>query len=145
MESPDELRKRKDRERQRAYRAANKDEVNRRARERRKRPEVQAQERAAKARWMAARPGYLGPTRQALVDHVEALKREPCMDCKTSFPTECMDFDHVRGTKRYNIGTILSKTLSMEILQEELDKCELVCANCHRIRTRKRSKEKNGN
>lgn len=135
----EELRKQAARERQRRYRAANKDIINARARERRNRPEVKAQERAAKARWLAARPGYLGPTRQALVDHVEILKREPCMDCGNSFPTECMDFDHVRGTKRYNIGTILSKTLSMELLQEELDKCELVCANCHRIRTRKRA------
>ena len=59
----------------------------------------------------------------------------PCTDCNQTFPTVCMDFDHVRGTKRYNIG--LAKTL--QDLADEIAKCELVCANCHRIRTHVRS------
>lgn len=141
MESSEELKKQKAREKSRAYRAANRDEINRRARERRKRPEVKAQERAAKARWMAAHPGYLGPTRQALVDLVESLKSEPCTDCKKTFPTECMDFDHVAGQKLFNIGHLLSRTPTREVLLAEIAKCELVCANCHRIRTRKRKND----
>lgn len=137
----EELRKQAARERQRRYRAANKDTINARARERRNRPEVKAQERAAKARWMAAHPGYLGPTRQALVDHIESLKNAPCTDCTNSFPPECMDFDHVRGEKLFNIGHMAARTPPLQVILDEIAKCELVCANCHRIRTRKRSKK----
>lgn len=59
----------------------------------------------------------------------------PCMDCGGIFPPCAMDFDHVRGVKRFNVG--LAKNLRQ--LHEEIEKCELVCATCHRIRTFTRS------
>jgi hypothetical protein len=40
------------------------------------------------------------------------------------------DFHH-RGDKDFNIGNVANK--SWEIIKQELDKCELLCANCHRI------------
>lgn len=61
------------------------------------------------------------------------LKSQPCADCKKNYPPVCMDFDHVRGQKIASIGRMYM--FSWEKLQEELIKCELVCANCHRIRT----------
>ena len=64
-------------------------------------------------------------------------KAKPCMDCGNSYPTECMDFDHRDGNnKSFNVSN--STHLSEEVLLEEIAKCDLVCANCHRIRTRKR-------
>ncbi len=67
------------------------------------------------------------------------LKSEPCSDCGNTFDTCCMDLDHKEGTeKTYNIGTMFAHHYSKELIQTELDKCELVCANCHRIRTRER-------
>jgi hypothetical protein len=60
------------------------------------------------------------------------------MDCGGKFPPEAMDFDHVRGSKRYNIGG--NEQLNYATLQVEMDKCDVVCANCHRIRTRARKK-----
>lgn len=71
------------------------------------------------------------------------LKNKPCLDCKNSFPPECMDFDHVRGEKVANPGNMF--TWSQESILAEIAKCDLVCSNCHRIRTFKRKREKNAN
>lgn len=49
-----------------------------------------------------------------------------------------MDFDHVRGKKSFNIGGGKMGTPSFEAIEVEIAKCDLVCANCHRIRTEKR-------
>jgi hypothetical protein len=70
-------------------------------------------------------------------EFIDSMKRQtPCADCGNKFPPECMDFDHVRGDK---VGGISSMFMApMAALEAELAKCEIVCANCHRIRTRKR-------
>jgi hypothetical protein len=62
-----------------------------------------------------------------------------CTDCLQNYPTVCMDFDHVRGDKQFLIAhwPHLTKWTERD-LHSELDKCELVCANCHRIRTAER-------
>lgn len=71
--------------------------------------------------------------KRALVD---ALKREPCVDCGRTFPPFCMDWDHLPGhLKCSNISLMVrSNTFKIEDIQVELKKCELVCACCHRIR-----------
>ena len=69
---------------------------------------------------------------------IEKIKSVPCLDCGNSYPPEAMDFDHVRGTKKFNISTAHSK--SWRVIEEEIAKCEVVCANCHRVRTRRRLK-----
>lgn len=56
-----------------------------------------------------------------------------CVDCHKFYPSYVMDFDHVRGTKRDAVSQLVSHT--WDIIQEEIDKCDLVCANCHRERT----------
>jgi|GWRWMinimDraft_12_1066020.scaffolds.fasta_scaffold124887_1 hypothetical protein len=66
------------------------------------------------------------------------LKSKPCTDCGGFFPLCCMDFDHNKGVKSYNVGSMFAHHYSKELIQTELDKCELVCSNCHRIRTRDR-------
>lgn len=66
-----------------------------------------------------------------------ALKENPCADCGGSFPAECMDFDHLpQYEKRFVISQ--GKSMPLEELLNEIAKCDLVCANCHRIRTNKR-------
>jgi hypothetical protein len=60
----------------------------------------------------------------------------PCIDCGFSDP-RALDFDHVRGEKSANIS-ILAYSASLEKLQEEIDKCDIRCANCHRIATAER-------
>jgi len=62
------------------------------------------------------------------------LKAVPCADCGQRFPPECMDFDHVTGQKVTKVG--LMRRHSVGAFLAEVAKCEVVCANCHRIRSR---------
>jgi len=70
---------------------------------------------------------------------VNYLKSVPCADCKLKYPPYVMDLDHVRGKKLVPISFMVSKPTSTKLLKLELKKCDVVCANCHRIRTFKRS------
>jgi len=58
---------------------------------------------------------------------------KPCVDCGGFFPPYVLDFDHVRGKKKFAIS--MRKTPPVDTLLAEIAKCDLVCANCHRIRT----------
>jgi len=71
---------------------------------------------------------------------VEAARAVACQDCHGSFPGVCMDFDHVRGKKLFDV-TRSSRWGSLGRLREEIAKCEVVCSNCHRLRTTKRRAE----
>ena len=62
-------------------------------------------------------------------------KEAPCVDCGNSFPSECMDFDHRPGEIKLFVP---NRIPNLEALKVELTKCDLVCANCHRIRTKRR-------
>lgn len=66
---------------------------------------------------------------------VRALKQAPCMDCGLEWPPFVMDFDHVRGEKRMEVGRMLTQGYTLEAIMAEIEKCDLVCSNCHRIRT----------
>ena len=63
----------------------------------------------------------------------EIKENNPCAECGVFYPHYMMEFDHVRGGKKFNIGN--SHGHSLEELLDEIDKCEVVCANCHRMRT----------
>lgn len=69
----------------------------------------------------------------------DTAKSVPCLDCGLTFPPVCMDFDHVRGEKRGDIATMVGNCRSRKMLQEEIAKCEIVCACCHRLRTARRN------
>jgi hypothetical protein len=73
--------------------------------------------------------------RDGMKEVLDEVKNQPCADCGGRFPAECMDFDHVNGNKEFNIG---NHKYNLSKLIDEIDKCDVVCANCHRIRTRKR-------
>lgn len=63
----------------------------------------------------------------------------PCTDCGKIFPPQVMQWDHLPGNlKLGNISTGLRDRSRQEIL-DEIAKCELVCANCHALRTFQRS------
>lgn len=51
-----------------------------------------------------------------------------------------MDFDHVSGEKIGCLATLADARYKLEKLKEEIAKCEIVCANCHRVRTWKRAR-----
>ena len=73
------------------------------------------------------------------IEYIKSKRNVPCMDCGGTFPVCCMDFHHVdEETKNSLIGRKsflhVMKKYSVERIDEEIDKCVIVCANCHRIR-----------
>lgn len=71
--------------------------------------------------------------RQFVID----AKSKPCADCGVQYPYYVMEFDHVRGDKVGNVNNLRwSKGIAK--IAEEIAKCEVVCANCHRQRTHDR-------
>jgi hypothetical protein len=68
------------------------------------------------------------------------IKDKPCMDCGQVFHPWCMEFDHARGEKSFGIAGAIGWK-SWEKILAEIKKCDLVCANCHRMRTHKRKFE----
>ena len=71
---------------------------------------------------------------------LEAIKvANPCPDCRRRYPPECMDFDHRPGvTKVEGVGHMVACRWSWAAIEAEVAKCDIVCANCHRIRTKSR-------
>lgn len=63
---------------------------------------------------------------------LQELKQRPCTDCGGSFPYYVMDFDHL-GDKVGEVSRMT--TYGSQRVLSEIAKCDLVCANCHRIRT----------
>ena len=63
-----------------------------------------------------------------------------CVDCGYNEHPAALDFDHMPGTEKlFNIGQ--EKHRALDQLLAEIAKCELVCANCHRIRTVSRARQ----
>ena len=54
-----------------------------------------------------------------------------CMDCGFNSHHAALEFDHVSGEKKLNV--CLSKSISQA--KKEIEKCQVVCSNCHKIRT----------
>ena len=83
-----------------------------------------------------------GRYRAFIARYIQNYKEtHPCTDCGDCFPYYVMDFDHL-SDKSFAISSYKNNTNSLERVREEIAKCELVCANCHRIRTYKRMKAK---
>lgn len=77
-------------------------------------------------------------TRAANRERISKIKEEnPCTDCGNFYPAVCMDYDHVSDDKVTTVSVMVSSK-SLTSIMKEIEKCELVCANCHRIRTHKR-------
>jgi len=69
--------------------------------------------------------------------YLHSLKHmKPCADCRVKHPHYVMDYDHVRGKKKFELARACGR--SNKAVLEELAKCDLVCSNCHRKRTYKR-------
>lgn len=60
-----------------------------------------------------------------------------CKDCGCPGPAEVLTFDHVRGEKKFGVGS--SWNQGKTALEEEIAKCEIVCSNCHAKRTKARN------
>lgn len=81
----------------------------------------------------------MGKSADRKMDELKRGKR--CMDCliegiQTEWPSECLQFDHRDPDEK--VSSIRQLIWHPEELAAELLKCDIVCANHHAIRTRKR-------
>lgn len=75
--------------------------------------------------------------RQMVVD----AKLRPCADCGVQYPYCVMDLDHLDGaTKSFALNSV--HRMTKKAIRLEIEKCEVVCANCHRERTHRRRIER---
>lgn len=97
-----------------------------------------------------ARRRYYEKNKEAHIEKVRAREREmlqyvwtqkavPCMDCDTEYNHWVMQLDHRPDeVKVGNINDLIKKG-SWKNLLAEIKKCDVVCANCHIIRTATRA------
>ena len=68
-------------------------------------------------------------------DLIHKLKDIPCMDCGVEYPHYVMDFDHRDPSDKLFEINGSAANRSKANIELEIAKCDLLCANCHRIRT----------
>lgn len=78
---------------------------------------------------------YLKNTKIRLREYVSRyLLSHPCSDCGIT-DIRVLDFDHRdEMTKEYQISTLMNGNYGYDLVIREIDKCEVRCANCHRIK-----------
>jgi hypothetical protein len=62
------------------------------------------------------------------------LSTHPCVDCGETDPV-VLEFDHVKGKKRKSISVLMGQGYSLDVIRQEIEKCVVRCANCHRRKT----------
>lgn len=99
----------------------------------------QAKNRAAVKRHYDSHPEYYreknAKARKRKADFIRSKRDVPCHDCGQTYPWYVMEFDH-REEKGYNLARMNSQ--SWLRINAELVKCDVVCANCHCVRTHER-------
>lgn len=85
-----------------------------------------------KRRSKARRLSYRAEIRRKVFAY---FAEHPCVDCGISNPI-VLDFDHRTGTNKMDtIAELVNRQFPWEKILEEIAKCDVRCANCHRIRT----------
>lgn len=64
------------------------------------------------------------------------LSESCCADCRTK-NIIVLEFDHV-AEKENNISSMVASACSISRIKKEIEKCEIVCRNCHALRTHQR-------
>ena len=105
--------------------------------------DIEARKAASKRHYEANKQKYLERNkryRMIIRDYIRNIKgTTPCSDCNRQYPFYVMDFDHLENKE--NAVSFLMSTGRIGALKREIKKCEIVCANCHRLRTHKRLEE----
>lgn len=66
-------------------------------------------------------------------------KNQPCADCGKIYPPYAMELDHLDGAeKEGTVSSMVSKEQNIEDIEKEVAKTQVVCLNCHRLRTKNR-------
>lgn len=94
---------------------------------------------AALGKWKKSERGQLLVKRQRArrlqrqKDFINGFKNRPCADCGIQYPSYVMDFHHRDPSdKDFTVARIKGKP--RKVIKAEIEKCDLVCANCHRER-----------
>lgn len=66
---------------------------------------------------------------------VQLKESTPCAECGKFYRSCVMQFDHLGNDKIDTVSAMVGQGSSRKRIQKEIDKCELVCANCHAERT----------
>ncbi len=74
-------------------------------------------------------------TRSEQADLLRAFRQSPCFDCGGSFDWFVMECDHRDPSQKLANVPQMAGRVSLRRLLEELEKCDIVCSNCHCIRT----------
>ena len=77
--------------------------------------------------------------RERLKIRFQPYKDKPCMDCGIKYPLCVMDFDHRdRKDKIDLVSVMINQGVGEKKILAEIQKCDVVCSNCHRLRTFKK-------
>jgi hypothetical protein len=92
-----------------------------------------------KSRFIAKNRRNKNRQRKRLRAILWGVKQRPCQDCGGSFHPWVMELDHRDGAiKVAAVANLVSTGCTDARPFEEIDKCDVVCANCHRMRTYRR-------
>lgn len=72
----------------------------------------------------------------ATIEFLRDLRRVPCQECGERFEPHQMDFDH-RDPAAKSFGLTWSRAMlaPRQRLLDEIAKCDVICSNCHAVRT----------
>ena len=83
--------------------------------------------------------GRVRSRQHGTVELLRDLRSRPCLDCGGVFAPYQMDFDHRDASaKRFRLTEGGAMLRPMRVILDEVAKCDIVCANCHRVRTQRR-------
>jgi len=72
--------------------------------------------------------------KEKIINIVNLLRKNPCSLCNKCFPPYCMDFHHLNKLeKKFQIMDMVNRRFNIKTLLNEIKKCVILCAVCHRI------------
>lgn len=99
----------------------------------------QCQREKAKAHYEANKTSYLvrnARRAEEVAKYVDELKaKTPCVDCGQVFKPRISDWHHKDSSTKLKIVSVLRHSTTLPAVLREIEKCDLLCANCHRERT----------
>lgn len=102
-----------------------------------------ADQRAAEKRWRDKHQASLSDKRRRKLERMKAWIKErksvPCVDCGNEYPYYVMDFDHRPDEVKVADVNRLVQSRNWARVMVEVEKCDVVCSNCHRERSHQRS------
>jgi transposase len=73
----------------------------------------------------------------------EIKEESGCVDCGEKYPHYMLDFDHLPEFEKLGSPTQMVHKYSWDKAIKEMSKCDIVCSNCHKIRTWQRYLDNN--